>query len=295
MLWKRTRTVLPVIVPIEQVPKDENNLLSVLPCEILLRIVSYSNPIENVTLLSVLNSYWYVLCAQPTIWKEYFSTFAFEPQDIYPTALLLDQDDWKTLYKRYASTDKFNSTMGLVQHKVPYKHAINNTKNDIIATFGDEITTGVHYYRMVYQNTKFGSMCGIAEVNNLSDIQETNCLAYFRDGSMSVPDGDRLIDRVQDFQGKMYRVFYELDAGDVLGLKIDIDHRIVSFFINGVERLHSELSVKQGDRFRAFCRFTVGQSFSVLPRVRTVEEYETGTCLEKQRQAVSTARVNKSI
>jgi hypothetical protein len=298
LMWNKLRTskvVLPEFKPIEQHQSEcDNGQLSTLPSELLIRIISFASPNDNLLVLSRLNTYWYIICAQQLIWKRYFWSYAFEPHDIVPTAVGLAPDDWRGLYKHSFLPVKFHPIRNLSLNKSATV-ATNSSKTDLFATFGDDITTGVHYYRIVFSKTKFGSMCGIVEQKNLLNINEHNCVAYFRDGSMSIPDGDCILDRVKEVEGnKKYKVYYEVEDGDVLGLKIDIEGQLVTVFVNGEERLHVKMTVREGDVFKMFCRMVTLQSFSLLRRMKTVEEYENNICLEKTRKSVSTARVNKS-
>jgi len=164
----------------------------------------------------------------------------------------------------------------------------------------------VHVFRVRFETIKTGCGIGVCPVQHVAAVlgdQAYQHTMYYRDGSISLlkDSPQKVVNRIQtitqpdpqDPQNtitKQMKVFYPIRANDIVACELDLELEEMRIYINGIYR--NTVSGLSREYEYHFClQATVGQKFTVLPSVRTVDELKLVqvTKSQQQQQKVKTA------
>lgn len=246
-----------------------------LPTETIFHIFHFLYPSEIVN-ISCLNSNFRQHTESDMIWKFYNHTFTF-----YPNNLL--SEGFKNIVKSqqyfwHLSSKHKRKHLKLSQNNMCVESTATSTiKSDIIFT-ENGVSSGKTFFRVRFDQAKLGSFVGVASKSEIPELLKDSsykCTKYFRDGSMITQTGERL-NRVQERNGKRYKVYYPVSKGDILEVLLDVDKQLLQFYVNGhLGTVLTKKLIKKDEPLYFVLGLPAKMKFTVLSNLKKRQEVNT--------------------
>jgi hypothetical protein len=263
---------------IKDIKKKDNVIKNIYVEDIFIIISTFLQPNQIQNLL-LSNKVIYKIMSSNVIWENYLSMYLFSK---YKFNLEEIQENFykNFFYKQrhpFTMNKKISNKRLKITNLTAENQYITKSRNDFDAdeySFSNNIPSNCTeaFINVKYHTSIRGCSLGFiseTDLNRINDKQDTKVVLstrYFRDGTIMLRKGEKILNRIQPRQNGdgLIKVFYSIEAGDVVGIKINFEKKKVVYYVNGLETNQVDVLIDVGEKyyFSFSCPYTM--KFEIL-------------------------------